>query len=117
MLGDGAHTTEEDGTVSETMTLCTDEQRAEWQALHDRMDVLYKAKARAQDMALHYLADHVEAGAMAPGPFGVPSAESLDAYRRACELVQEATAAWAEWEQVHEESKAHPYTLEVKARA
>lgn len=100
-----------------TTATCTDEQRAEWFALHDQMQELSKTKARAEEDAVYYLREHISVGAMTPGPFGTPSVEALDSYHRACEHSVKATAAWAEWERLHAQSKAHPYNGEVESRS
>lgn len=99
-----------------TAVPCTPEQRQEWQDMHDRMDELYKAKQRAEDLAVRFLQDHVKAGAMKPKAFGLPDARALEDYRQACALAHEAATLWAEWQSLHELVNAHPYTLEVRSR-
>lgn len=104
------------GGMSAEESACTDAQRAEWAELHDRMQQLVTDAEQAERMAASYLGDHLAAGAMTPGPYGVPTSEALDAYRRACEHAQEAMRLRAEREGLRKRAEEHPYTADVRAR-
>lgn len=95
---------------------CTEAQRAEWTQMHDRMRELTDDAEQAERMASLYLGDHLAAGAMTPGPYGVPTPEAIDSYRRACQFAQEANQARQEWNALHQQAEAHPYTADVRAR-
>lgn len=103
-------------TTTAAPTACTDEQKAEWSALHEKIRELDKKHERENEMAAYYLRDHIAAGGMAPGEFGIPAEGALQDYRRACKCAHEAAEAWAERTALYEQVEAHPYTLEVRAR-
>lgn len=94
----------------------TDEQRDEWSALHSRIAELDRRHEQANRSVSYSLVKHVEAGAMTPAEFGLPSPAAVEDYRRACEYAKEAAALWAERVALYEQVKAHPYTAVVDAR-
>ena len=103
-------------TQSTDTTPCTEQEKAEWDDLHDRAHKAFDAADAAARLAAMYLFDHVAAGGMAPSEFGVPSEEALRTYRYACEEATKGATLRSEYRTLRDEAQAHPYTAELNAR-
>jgi len=90
-------------TIAESAV--TDEQRAEWNALHDRMRELAEATHEAER----------EAGSTLRWSLSNPDGEEW-AMKDALESAKRAADLWAERVALSAQTEAHPYTAVVRAR-
>jgi len=83
----------------------TDEQKADWRALHERMTEARDREARFEQESLSYLRLAVRGDEHA----AIFIESALNATRS-------AEAANADWAALYEVHLAHPYTAEIEAR-